>query len=63
MLRADEDRPMLFLHGQCLLYTFKCKWNRQNGHLLTEISNFVQFNNKKHVLQCKVKYNDKTIET
>ena len=32
------------------------------GNLLTEISNFVQFNNKKHLLQCKVKYNDETIK-
>ena len=27
-----------------------------------KISNIVQFNNKKHLLQCKVKYNGKTIE-
>ena len=29
---------------------------------MTKMSNFVQFNNKKHLLQCKVKYNDKTIK-
>ena len=27
-----------------------------------KISNLVQFNNKKHLLQCKVKYNDETIK-
>ena len=50
-----------FLHKEFLLYFCKCKWDRENGHLLTKISNFVQFSNKKHLLQCKVKYNDETI--
>ena len=40
MLKADEDGRMLFFH----------KWNRETGHLLTKISNFVQFNDKKHFL-------------
>ena len=41
-----------------LLYFFKCKWHRETEHLLTKISDFVPFNKKKHLLQCKVKYND-----
>ena len=61
MLRADEKGRMLSLFITNFCYTFKCKWNREIGHLLTKISNFVQFNNKKHLLQCKVKYNDETI--
>ena len=28
----------------------------------TKISNFVQFNNKKHFLQCKFKYYDNMID-
>ena len=47
MLEADEDGRMLFL----LWYIFKCKWNRETGHMLTKISNFVQFSNKKDLLQ------------
>ena len=62
MLLAHEDGRMLFLRKEFLLYIFKCKWNRETGHLLTKISNFVQFNNKKHLLQCKVKYNDETMK-
>ena len=62
MLRTDEDDRMLSLHNEFLSYIFECKWNREIGNLLTEISNFVQFNNKKHLLQCKVKYNDETIK-
>ena len=62
MLRADEHGRKPSLHNKFLLYIFKCKWNREIGHLLTKISNFVQFNNKKHLLQCKVKYNDETIK-
>ena len=62
MLRADEDGRMVFLHNKFLLYIFKCKWNRGTGHLLTKISSFFQFNNKKHLSQSKVKYNDKTIK-
>ena len=46
-----------FLHNEFLLHFFKCKWNRETGHLLTKISNLDQFNNKKHLLQCKVKLN------
>ena len=62
MVRADENGRMLFLHNEFLLYIFKCKWNREMGNLLTKMSNFVQFNNKKHLLQYKVKYNDETIK-
>ena len=29
---------------------------------MTKLSNFVQFNHKKHLLQCKAKYNDETIK-
>ena len=47
MLKADGDCRMLLLHKEFFLYIFKCKWNRETGHLLTKISNFVQFNNKK----------------
>ena len=50
------------LHNEFLIYFFNCKWNRETGHLLTTISNFLQFNNKKHFLQCKVKYNDEKIK-
>ena len=53
MVRADKDGRMLSLHNEFLLYIFKCKCNREIGHLLTKVSNFVQFNNKKHLLQCK----------
>ena len=62
MLKADEDGRMLFFHKEFLLYIFKYKWNKETGHLLTKIFNFVQFNNKKHLLQCKVKYNDETMK-
>ena len=62
MLRADVDGRMLFLHSKSLLHISKCKWNRETGHLLTKISNFVQFNKKKHLLQCKVKNNYETIK-
>ena len=62
MLKADKDGPMLFLHKQFLLHIFKCKWNRETGHLLKKNSNIVQFNKKKHFLQCKVKYNDETMK-
>ena len=55
MLKAVEEGRMLFLRKELLLYTLKCKWNRETTHLLTKVSNFVQFNNKKHMLQCKVK--------
>ena len=62
MLREGEDVRMLFLYNEFLIYIFKCKWNRETGHLLKKISNFVQFKNNKHLLQCKVKCNDKTIK-
>ena len=62
MLRADEDDRMLFLHNEFLLYFFKYKWNKKIGQMWTKISNFVQFNSTKHLLQCKFKYNDNTIE-
>ena len=62
MLKADEDGRMLVLHKEILLCIFKSKWNRETEHLLTKMSNFVQFNNKKHLLQCKVKYDDATIK-
>ena len=44
-----------------LFYIFKCKWNSEIGHLLTKISNIVQFNSKKHLLQCKVKYDESSV--
>ena len=53
MLRADEEGFSI---------PFKCKWNRETGQMQTKISNFVQFINKKHLLQCKFKYNDNTTE-
>ena len=62
MLRAGEDGRMSILHNEFKLYFVKCKWNRETKHLLTKISNFVRFNNKKHLFQCKGKYNDKTIK-
>ena len=37
------------------------KWSRETRHLQTKIST-CQFSNKKHLLQCKVKYNDETIK-
>ena len=37
--------------------------NRETWHLPMKMSNLDQFNNKKHLLQCKVKYNDETIKT
>ena len=53
MLRADEEGFSI---------PFKCKWNRETGQMWTKISNFVQFINKKRLLQCKFKYNDNTTE-
>ena len=49
MLRANEDGRMLFLHNEFWLHIFKC------GHLWIKMSNFVQFNNKKHF--CKARLN------
>ena len=40
VLEADENSRMLFLHNEFLLYIFKCKWGRENRHLLTKISTF-----------------------
>ena len=62
MLEVDGNGPMLFLHNEFLLYIFKCKWTRETRQMWTKISNFVQFNNKKHLFLCKCKYNDNTIE-
>ena len=64
MLKADEDGRIPSLHNKFLLYIFKCKWNREIGHLLTKNSsqNLVQFNQQKHLLQCRFKYNDGTIK-
>ena len=56
MLKADQNGRMLFLHSEFSLYIFKCKWNREKNFYLC------QFNNKKHLLHCRVKYNDKTIK-
>ena len=62
MVRADEDSLTVFFHKRFLSYIFKCKWNRKIGQFLANISNFLQINNKKHLLQCKVKYNDETLK-
>ena len=62
MLRADEHGRKPSLHKKFLLYIFKCKWNREIGHLLTKISNLAQFSNTKHLLQWKVKYKDEAIK-
>ena len=62
MLQADEDGRMLFRHKEFLLYIFKCKWNKETGHLMPKISNLVQFNKKMQLLQCKVKYSGETMK-
>ena len=62
MLRTHEDGRMFSLPNKFLLYIFKRKWNREIGQLLTKTSKFVQFNNKKHLLQCRVRYSDVTIK-
>ena len=62
MLRADENCRMLSLFITNFCDIFKCKSTGEIGHLLTKIFNFVQFNNKKNLLQRKVKYNDETIK-
>ena len=62
VLEADENVRMLFLHNEFLLYIFKCKWNRENQAFADKNFYLCQFNNKKHLLQCKVKYNDETIK-
>ena len=60
VLEADENGGMLFLHKELLLYIFKCKWNRENQVFADKNFYVCQFNNRKHLLQCKVKYNDET---
>ena len=62
VLEADENVRMLFLHSEFSLYIFKCKWNRENQASADKNFYFCQYNNKKHLLQCKVKYNDGTIK-
>ena len=53
MLRADEDGRKPSLHNKFLLYIFKCKWNREIGHLLTKISKV------KYKVKCNVRLNIK----
>ena len=36
--------------------------DEETRNLFKKFSNFVQFKNKKYLLQCKVKCNDKTIK-
>ena len=62
VLEADKNGRMLFLHNEFLLYIFKCKWNRENQAFADKNFYLCQFNNKKYLLQCKVKYNDETIK-
>ena len=62
VLEADKNGRMLFLHNEFLLYIFKCKWNRENQAFADKNFYLCQFSNKKHLLQCKVKYNDETIK-
>ena len=62
VLEADENGRMLFLHNEFLLYIFKCKWNRENQAFADKNFYLCQFSNKKHLLRCKVKYNDETIK-
>ena len=62
MQNAGEDGRMIFLYKESLLYIFKYKWNREARRLLTKNSSFVHFNNKKHLLQYRVKYNDETMK-
>ena len=60
MLEADENGRMLFLHNEFLLYIFKCQMQMEQRNQAFADKNFYlcQFNNKKHLLQCKVKCND-----
>ena len=58
VLEADENGRMLFPRNKFLLYIFKCKWNRGNQVFTDKNFYLCQFNNKKHLLQCKVKCND-----
>ena len=59
---ADENGRMLFLHIEFLLHIFKCKWNRENQAFADKSFYLYQFNNNKHLLQCKLKYNDETVK-
>ena len=52
MLRADENGGMLSLYNEFLLY-FQMLMDREIRHLLTKVSNFAQFNNKKHFIMIK----------
>ena len=58
-MKMVECECSLFIVNFCYIYF---QWNREIGHLLTKISNFVQCSNGKHLLQCKAKYDDETIE-
>ena len=64
MLEANENGRMLFLHNEFLLYIFKCQMQMEQRNQAFADKNFYlcQFSNKKHLLRCKVKYNDETIK-
>ena len=62
MLEADQNGRMLFLHNEFLLHIFICKLELRNQAFADKNFYFCQFNNKKHLLQCKVIYNDETIK-
>ena len=53
MTREDEDSRMLFLYNEFLLYIFKCKWNRENGHLFKKI--LTSFNSRTRNTYCNVR--------
>ena len=64
MLKTDENTRMLFLHNEFLLYVFKLQMQIEQRNQAFADKNFYlcQFNNKKHLLRCQVKYNDETIK-
>ena len=64
LLETDENRWMLFFHNEFLLYIFKCQMPMEQRNQAFAKKNFYlcQFSNKKHLLRCKVKYNDETIK-
>ena len=64
MLKTDENSRMLFLHNEFLLYIFKRQMQMEQRNQAFADKNFYlcQFSNKKHLLRCKVKYNDETIK-
>ena len=64
MLKTDENGRMLFLHNKFLLYVFKRQMQMEQRNQAFADKNFFlcQFNNKKHLLRCKVKHNDETIK-